>query len=200
MLKNSKCLLALSALVALTGCANYSANQLAMISEERAVKSPQNPGVSVGWKTFDKTDCKNYLGRDVIAEGYVPVQLTIRNDSADPIYLTPNNFSVSISPTSEVASKVHTSTAGRIIGWGIPGLIISPFLIPAIYDGIKSVEANKCLDADYKEKTVKEHTIKSYESFNGIVFIPKNEADKDLNLTLVNTKTGEKLKFQRPSI
>ena len=199
MLKNKRALTALSALVALTGCASYEADKLSMISQESAILCKQSPDVSVAWKTFDKEDCKTYLDRNVISEGYVPVQVTIRNDSKDPMYLNPNNFSVSVSPTTEVANKVHTSTAGRIIAWTIPGLIITPFLIPAVYDGIKSSEANKYLDADYESKSIKEHTIKPYESFNGLVFVPKKEASEPLSLTLVNTTTGEKVLFNRIS-
>ncbi len=197
MFKKNRGLMALGLTLVLTGCANYKADQLTMLSEETAVKSVPNKEVSVSWKTFDKTDCKTYLGRNVISEGYVPVQLTVRNNSSDPMYLNPNNFSVTVAPYAEVANKVHTSTAGRVIAWGIPGLIISPFLIPAIYDGIKSSAANKYLDADYQEKAIKERTIQSYETFNGLIFIPNRDAQKELYLQLVNSHTGEKLQFKR---
>ncbi len=193
MFKNKKYLL--GALVLLTGCANYSASTLATLPVETAIQSSKSPQVLVSWKTFDKIDCKRYLGRDVISEGYMPLQLTIRNNTSDPLYFSPENFNVPLASVNEVASKAHTSTAGRVVGWSVGALFIFPLVIPAIYDGIKSSEANDSLDADYEAKAMREHTIQPQSVFNGVVFVPQKYFYQNIEMFLVNQKTQEKVVF-----
>lgn len=195
MSNNKKHIFIYSALILLTGCASYNASTLSVLSTDTAIQSTENPNVLVSWKAFDKKDCEIYLDRDVLAEGYIPVQLTIRNNSNDPMYLSPTNFTVPVSPSNEVAQKVHTSTGGRVAAWGIGGLFFFPLLVPAVVDGIGSANANAALDSDYNTKTLKEQTIQPHSSFNGVVFIPKNYAHEKIQMFLVNQKTNQKVAF-----
>lgn len=195
MFKNKMHVFAYSTLILLTGCASYSASTLSMLPPDTAIQSPQEPNVLVSWKAFDKNDCTTYLDRNVLAEGYLPVQLTIRNNSADPMYLSPTNFSSPVSSADEVAAKVHTSTGGRIAAWGIGGLIFFPLLIPAVVDGYGSAKANDDLDSDYATKSLKEQTIQPHSSFNGVVFIPQQYAHQKIQMFLVNLRTNQKVAF-----
>lgn len=197
MFKKKKHLLTYSALISLTGCASYSASTLSMLSTEQVIHSLQEPNVLVSWKAYNEEDCERYLDRDVLSKGYVPIQLTIRNDSSDPMYLSPNNFSTPVSSPSEVANKVHTSTGGRVAAWGIGGLIFFPLLVPAVVDGFKSAHANQALDTDYAAKALKEHTIQPHSVFNGVVFIPKQYATQEIEMFLVNQKTQTKAGFSK---
>lgn len=176
----------------LTGCASYQASMLGSLPIEEPL---QNNNVMISWKKFDEKDSETYLGRNLIAEGFVPVQMTIRNHSTDPMYLSPNNFSIQLPPVYQVAEKVHTSTAGRVLGWGIPGLALWPLLIPAVYDGIQSKEANRALNMDYLAKSIKEQTIQPHSSFNGVVFVPKDKIGDSIELFLVNQRTNEKISY-----
>lgn len=185
--------IACSVLITLVSCANYEASMLLPLAVQEAVQANKHPEILVSCKVFGIEDSLNYLGRDVISEGYIPIHMTIRNNSNDPMYLNPGNFSIPLAPVNEVANKVHTSTAGRVAGWGIPGLFIWPFLVPAIYDGIKSREANAALDADYLAKAIKEQTIQPHSHFNGIVFVPKQNTSQVMELFLVNERTSEKI-------
>lgn len=191
MLKSKRLLF--TSFMLLAGCASYEASMLTSLPAQSAIQSRPNANVLVTWKIFDQQDSKIYLGRDLISEGYIPIQMTIRNNSADPMYLNPSNFSIPLPPINEVANKVHTSTAGRVVGWGAPGLLLWPLLIPAIYDGIKSKEANAALDADYLAKGIREQTIQPHSSFNGVLFLPKQMANQSLEMFLVNQRTNEKV-------
>ena len=197
MSKSKQCIMA--SLILLTGCASYSASSLATLSADHAIESSTHPKVSVSWKKFDKTDCKRYLDRDVISEGFMPIQITIRNNSTDPMYFSPHNFNVPLASVNEVADKAHTNTAGRVVGWGVGGLFIWPLLIPAVYDGMKSSAANDSLDADYEAKALREHTIQPQSTFNGVVFVPKKYLSQTLEMSLVNQKTQEKVVFTEPN-
>lgn len=197
MFKNKKHLLTSSALILLTGCASYNASTLSMLPVENAIPSTQESNVLVSWKAFDKNDCEKYLDRNVLSEGYIPVQLTIRNGSSDPMYLSSNNFNIPVSSSNEVANKVHTSTGGRIAAWGVGGLIFFPLLVPAVVDGFRSANANDALDADYAAKTLQEHTIQPHSLFNGVVFVPEQYSNQEIEMFLVNQKTNEKVGFSQ---
>ena len=193
-------MLRVSTMLLLTGCASYRASTLSSLPEEDGFESKQPSKVLVSWKAFDKNDCETYLGRDVLSEGFIPVQFTIRNKSSDPLYLSPNNFNIPIAPARQVASAVHTNTSGRVAAWGVGGLFFFPLLVPAFVDGMKSVHANEALDADYESKALKEQTIQPHSSFNGVVFIPKETAGTSVEMFLINLTTNEKIAFSEISL
>ena len=193
MFKNRKHICFCATLVLLSGCANYSASSLSTLSSSAAVPSAKNSNITAAWKVFDKNDCQTYLGRNLLAEGYVPVQMTIRNQSEDPLYLSADNFSISLPSPARVAKTVHTSTGGRVAAWGIPGLIITPLLIPAIYDGILSSNANDSLDADYQSKALSDHIIQPHSHFDTIIFVPKGKIKQSIEMFLINETTQEKI-------
>lgn len=182
-----------STLILLTGCASYNSSTLPVLSSHDALYFDSEPQILVSWKIYNARDCENYLDRNILSEGYIPVQLTVRNQGNDPLYLSAHNFSVPLCSSREVASKAHTSTGGRIAAWGVGGLFFFPLMIPAVVDGMKSVQANTDLDADYAAKTLKEQVIQPHSLFNGIVFIPKKYQEEDVEMFLVNQKTGLKV-------
>jgi hypothetical protein len=100
-------------------------------------------------KAFTPQDCDRYLDRNVIVEGYQPVQLYFQNDSDKSYLFSLNRIGLTVARPEEVAQKVHTSTAGRAFGYGVGALILWPLAIPAILDGIGSAKANKSLDSDF---------------------------------------------------
>ena len=89
-------------------------------------------------KAFSREDCERYLDRDVISEGYQPVQISILNNTDRKYYFSTGKISVPVAQPQEVAQTVHTSTVGRAVGYGVGALIVWPLLIPAIVDGIGS--------------------------------------------------------------
>jgi hypothetical protein len=179
-----------SALLLLAGCASYHANSLNILSPEMVTQaSPSKThDVRIVAKAFDKVDCKRYLDRDVIRKGYQPVQLYIQNNSDKSYVFSLNRLSLSYASPEDVARTVHTSTMGRVLGYGIPGIIIAwPLVIPAVVDGIKSSEANEALDRDFYTKTAKEdQIIAPHSHFNKIVFVDAYEYQSNFTLTLID--------------
>src|ERR1700690_3137595 len=143
-------------LLLLSGCATYHATSLNTLSSEMMIQATHSKSndVKIIAKAFDKVDCKRYLDRDVIQKGYRPIQLYIQNNSDKSYEFSLHRLSLSSASSEEVARSVHTSTVGRVLGYGIPGLVIAwPLVIPAVVDGIKSTEANEALDRDFYAKT-----------------------------------------------
>jgi len=172
----------------LSGCASYRASSLGYLAPE-ATQSDSPKGVSVACKAFNHQDCKKYLDRDVLSKGYQPVQIAIHNNTNKSYLINANGIGLPLAKSEEVAEKVHTSTVGRVVGYGVGSLFIWPLIIPAIVDGIKSSEANEHLDKDFASKEVKEEIIYPKTSVNALLFVPKDEYNNTFTITLIDLET-----------
>lgn len=182
--------IALSAILTLmASCASYTASPLTNLSSD--VVLLQSADVVVGAKAFSKADCKRFLDRDVIAEGYQPVQLSIQNNTDKEYFFALDRVGLSLARSEEVAEKVHTSTVGRVTGYSIGALFLWPFVIPAIVDGIKSSNANEALDSDFFAKTARDQIIFRRSNFNKLLFVPINEYQSTFPLTLIEHESNE---------
>lgn len=174
-----------------TSCASYSASPLCNPSPDLIQTSSAKEGISVVSKTFSKLDCDQFLDRDVIAEGYQPIQIYIQNDSDKNYIFSLNRITLPVARPQEVAEKVHTSTVGRAAGYGVGALILWPLAIPAIVDGIKSANANDALDNDFLAKAARDQLIFSHSRFNAIIFVPTHSYQDAYSLTLVDQASNQ---------
>lgn len=188
-----------SAMMLLAGCASYRAASLDPLSSNAVHSSTPSSDLVITAKAFDTLDCKRYLDRNVIKEGYQPVQLYIHNNSNKSYEVSLSRISLPHAPPEFVARTVHTSTAGRICAYGIPGLIVPfafPLIIPAVVDGIKSSEANDALDIDFYAKSVKTSQIVAPHSyFNKLIFVDRNEYQPHFSLTLIDLDSRKEETF-----
>jgi hypothetical protein len=182
-----------SALIFLTGCASYRASSLDHLHSNTASQPAPYSGVMITAKAFNSMDCKRYLDRNVLREGYQPVQLFIQNNSNKSYLFSLNRISLPYAIPEQVASTVHTSTMGRILGYGIPGVIIAwPLIIPAVVDGIKSSEANAALDIDFYAKSAKQSEIVGPHSYlNKLIFVDRSSYQSQFSLTLIDQDSNK---------
>lgn len=186
----NKALLALS-LLTLTSCAHYQAQPLTTLQESRF--SDTEKPVALFCKIFTKSDCKRYLDRDVLAEGYQPIQISLQNNSRQEFIFNTDAISLPCVMPDEVADKVHTSTVGRAVAYGVGGIFLWPLLIPAVVDGFGSYHANQQLDSDFDTKAVTSQLLFPYARLNGIIFVPRKSFTPDFTITLYDRETREKL-------
>lgn len=174
-----------------SGCASYRASPLCSLRSESCEK------VVICAKAFDVDDCKQYLDRDVIAEGYRPVQLCIKNNSDRDYRFSPQRISLTCADATEVAKKVHTSTIGRAAGYGAAALLTTGlFIIPAVVDGVESAYANRSLDNDFATKAAKDQVIYQHTQSNMLLFIPVDSYSPTFNVTLVDALSKEAFLFK----
>ncbi len=119
-------LLTIVSIALLPGCASYQSRSLEDISY--CLSDNSSHGISVASKAFDEVDCKTYLDRDVLAAGFQPVQLYIRNDSNRNYVFSYNRLSIPTANPLEVAEKVHTSTKGQAMAAGGTSLAVGTVL------------------------------------------------------------------------
>lgn len=175
------------------GCARYEPKNLANISIERPVRSN---GLIVAAKAFTKNDCKRYLDRDVISKGYQPVQLFIENTTDASYRFLTSLVTLPTVPPEEVSKKLHTSTVGRIAGYGAAALLASPlFAVPAVVDGFKSVKANESLDEDFVMKGAHDCVIAPHTYANMVLFVPVKDFQESFTLSLIEENTDKVVKI-----
>lgn len=184
--------------IILTGCASYRAAPLRDYSPMNFVDSPQSKSNSilVAAKKFDEIDCKNYLDRNVIRAGYQPIQLFIKNNSDKTYDFSLRRTNLPCANYGQVASRVHTSTVGRVVGYGIGALIIPILIIPAVIDGIESSKANQELDLDFSLKTARDELIYPGFSLNKLIFVPREAYRSPLIFNLIEIETKSLEEFQ----
>ena len=207
-----KCILAglFSLSLLCTGCASYRAASLSALSPQFVKESEEIPGMSVGCKSFSASDCVTYLDRDVLKKGYQPVELTFYNQTDKSYFFSSNQVSLPCAYSQKVASSVHTSTAGRVVGYAVAspviistgvllksvGLVIwgaycfVPLTISAVVDGICSRNSNKRLDKDFQDKAEDHFVIAPYSYRMTLLFIPKEDFSPNFNVALVEQDTG----------
>jgi hypothetical protein len=185
------CLL-LIATVSLTSCASYRASAL-----NNPIVTKKRESVVLTAKTFDKSDCKKYLDRNVIRHGYYPVQLYIENNSERDYVFSLNRVTLPCARPEEVAEKCHTSTVGRAAGYGAAAFFTCGlFIIPAIVDGVKSAEANVALDNDFSAKSAKDHIIYRHSHSNMLMFVPVSAYQSTFYVTLIDQVSNEAKTFK----
>jgi hypothetical protein len=189
-LKNSIfSLLAIVGLITLGGCAKYKPHSLGKLVTTTTPKAAEQT-VSFTSYALSKNECKYYLDRNLIKKGYQPVLLTFNNNSDSYLTFSKDNLSLSCVTIDQAAKAVHTNTALRAAGYGVVGLFIWPFIIPAIVDGIGSSEANHELDADFAHKALRNQIIAPRAIVSGLIFVSNDEFHEDFSCTLVDQETG----------
>jgi len=186
--KNYLFLVSVIALITLAGCAHYRAHPLKKLVTPPVKTTHQ--AIAFSHHALSKGECMLYLDRDVLAKGYQPVHITFTNNSKNYFTLSKENFSLPYANSDDVAKLVHTNTAGRAAGYGVVGLFIWPFIIPAVVDGIGSSEANHQLDADFAGKALRNQIVAPYSTVHGLIFVPKNEFDANFTMSVTNQETG----------
>jgi hypothetical protein len=177
-----------------SGCASYNAVPLSTLYSEmfQTSDSQNEKTVLIIAKTFNKSDCKKYLDRNVIGLGYQPIQLYIQNNSDKSYVFSLNRISMTCVRPEEVGEKSHTSTVGRSVGYGAAAwFTCGIFVIPAIVDGIKSSQANEALDNDFLSKSARDQIIFPHSHFNKLIFIPASEYQQTFTITLIDEETNQ---------
>ncbi len=175
-------LISIITLIGLSGCARYKAQPLPRLTQTLSQNSRQ--GVSFAHHIFTKEDCKRYLDRDVLKEGYQPIHITLTNNTNRPLMFSLGNISLPTVPADEVAQKVYTDTTARAVSYGVAGIFIWPFLIPAVVDGVGSAKANEQLEGDFFRKTLCDQMVQPSSTINGLIFVPVKQFDPCFSLTM----------------
>jgi hypothetical protein len=178
----------------LIGCAKYTPHPLQRLT----VKAEEQHDVKVSATLLKEQDCRYYFSRRVLEKGYQPIQLCIRNNSANSYVFDATRLNVQIEDRNFMAKLLQLDTAKRVAPYAITGLFFGLFLIPAIVEGVKSSHANKELDRDFSNRVISSDSrivIPQNSTLNKVMFVRADNMNHELMIELVCRKTKEKLNF-----
>lgn len=188
-------LVIVSGICLFSGCAKYKAHKLA----EPIGIAHQKNNVQITAEALSNADCHHYFSRKAVSKGYQPIQLCIKNASDEPYVLDVKNIDLQVEDRKSVAHALHLNTTGRVVGWGLPGLALWPFFIPAAIEGVKSSDANKKLDNDFNQRVLTDNSrlvIAPGSSMNKVFFVTSENFKNTFNLALKNKHSKESLSFR----
>ena len=182
------CMLLLTIAIFFTSFASYHSGSLRPLFLDLQ-ECPEN--ISITAQAYNEFDCYEYLDRNVLAQGYQPVQLFLQNNSDHYYWFSTKGINLPLASTHEVAKRVHTSTASRVSLYGIASLVMAPFAIPAIIDGFCSYHSNQFLDLDFDLKAGQDQIFAPHEYINVIFFVPKKQYQDSLSIKLLDVETHQ---------
>jgi hypothetical protein len=179
----------------LTGCAKYRPKPLNMPQNTVQEKN----GLLVQASLMSTEESREVFGnRSPQSKGFLPIQLAITNKTPQAYQLDASHIGLELVPADHVARQISFNTAGRVAGWGIAGLFIWPFLIPAFVEGSKSSLANKELSRDFEKRTISTNSkvfIGGNGMINRVMFVDAEKYKTTFAFDLINQNTGDVEKF-----
>lgn len=175
-----------------SGCATYNAGRLPS-SDVTSFKNMQDQdGLKVVVKFFDARESKQIFGVGKVYDLYQPVYIAIDNRTKNTYQFTKgSSISKQSIPAEEVAKNCGFSTVARATTYGVVGIFIWPFLIPAVVDGVGSAQANQKMESDYSFKEIKDDRIQPNGLLNGVIFVDKMKSGEEFAVRLQNTGNNE---------
>jgi hypothetical protein len=144
----------------------------AVFSDEMTLEDKE---LSVSAKAYSAEDSKHILHTDLVAKGYVPVEVTIQNQGDHSYAISAASTSMSSHKPKDIAKKLTKGALPRAIGFKILGFFFWPFMIPGTIDSIYSYKKHKSLVKVLTAKGFKEidEVVLPYSLVKRILYIPE---------------------------
>ncbi len=179
----------------LEGCASYHAGLLPSKDVMNYDNKQVQNNVYVVAKFLNARETKQVFQFDLENKGIQPTFIVMDNRSPKTYDFKKSDINKQIMSSQEVADKCKFSTVGRATTYGVVGLFIWPFLIPAVVDGVGSSEANRKIEDDYAYKELQDGRLMPNALMNGVVFVSKMKEGEDFTIRLKDVDTNEILRF-----
>jgi len=178
-------------LIALPNCARYNPKPF---SPHTYSHTKEKEGVEISKRTLTEYDCKEYFDRKLLARGYQPIQVCIKNNSDKTYILDSEKIELPLEPVKNVSNKLH-----RDIGWKATKYFIIGGPIWAALEGYSSYEVNKKIDNDLNARTINESDlikIKPHGVVNKVMFVSTGNYSSNFDITLTEEKNHKEIKFE----
>ncbi len=176
-------------LLFLVGCAKYNPKDLNVPNGNFKEKS----NVLVAKKVLSEDECRKCFGNRIIKRGFQPIQICVKNKTANKYILDPDNIGLQIENPKNVASRLHRDPMWKGAKYY---LLTGP--IWGLVDGVRSNNVNKKIDSDFDQRSISDsriEKIKPYGIINKVIFVKKDNYEEKFNLKLINRSSNKELNF-----
>lgn len=186
----------LSIALLVSGCASYKSGVLPSKDVFTYDNKQEKNGLIAVADILDAKETKRVFQFDLQSKGVQPIYIIIDNRTTQTYEFSKANLNKNALSSQEVADKCKFSTVGRATTYGVLGLFVWPFLIPAVVDGVGSANANKKIEDDYAYKEIIDKSrIAPNGMLTGIVFVEKMKPGENFDMRLLDVETSELVLF-----
>ena len=175
------------------GCLKQEAYEPKRLSAPLGMIQEKN-NIIVTKNVLTDNECKKIFGgRRLLARGYQPVQIYIKNNNPEPLMLDPNYITLALENPKAVAYSMHRNLAAKTM-WFLRNTENAEY---AKVKAKVSESINKDIDFDIEEKSLNINTktiIRPYGILNKVVFILTENYQSSFNLSLFD-KNNDKVTF-----
>jgi len=152
-------------------------------------------GVQISTKLYTETDSKNYLSYNLLGMGYTPIEVTIRNHTANSYAISAASVPLACATSSDVAWSMTKKKMPGSIGLKIASFFFWPLMIPSTIEGIHTFKTHRSFAKDLEAKTLKEkdEIIPPYATVTRILYVKKDGFQETFSVALQEVDAKELL-------
>lgn len=143
-------------------------------------------GLDLSARVYTPEDSKECLHRDLLSRGYIPVEVSINNNTGKAYAISGASVPMACATPSQVAWSVTKGSLPRSIGYKILGFFFWPFSIPGTIDSIRTYKGHRALVKDLTAKTLKEQDeiIPPYAAVKRVIYVKKENMREEFTFSL----------------
>ena len=177
----------------LAGCGPRNTRYFPKLEKPAARVAIKN-NVKVIVHVLSRVECKDYFGVDVLAEGYLPLVMTIENHGPDTYVLRPSYFALPRASGKEISRFMHYDTYQRMVWLSLPALFYFWQAIPLLIIpyGLSCKHYNDKTTRNIRKKTWGRSEVLSiapYETVQKFIFVAREAAAEQIQIKLYNEIT-----------
>jgi hypothetical protein len=149
--------------------------------------------LEVSARAYTADESIKILKADLTAKGYVPVEVTIRNQGNESYAVSGASTAMSSAKPKEIAWKFTKKGIPRALGLKALSLIFWPFTIASTIDSIYSFKKHTSLVKVLKAKGFKEvdEIVLPYSLVKRIIYVPQEAFYATFSVSLENLDSKE---------
>ncbi len=200
MFRKIVCLVvAFSILTVTSGCASYKFGRLPSPYIIDQPNATTQDSVSVAAKFMDSLEALTIFDCEMNKRNMSPVFIVIENKSSNSFGFRKADVDSSYVSGEEAAKKCARSTMGRVVTYGVLGLVVILWIVfipMAIGEMINCPKINAQMRTDYCSNEIADATIGPGRSLSGVMFVKPFKSGEAFTIPLVNKETGQRLLFK----
>lgn len=152
-------------------------------------------GVQIEAKLYTETDSKNYLNYNLLRMGYTPIEITVRNHTANAYAISAASVPLACASSSDVAWSMTKKKLPGSVGLKIASFFFWPLMIPSTVEGIHTYKTHRSFTKDLEAKALKEkdEIIPPYATVTRILYVKKESFQETFSVALQEVDTKDLL-------
>ena len=162
----------------------------AVFSEQMTLEDKE---LTVSGRVYSAKDSDHILHTDLVARGYVPVEITIQNQGDHAYAISAASTAMSSAKPSEIAWKITKKAIPRGVGLKILSFVFWPFTFASTVDSIHTFKKHKSLVKVLTAKGFKEEDeiVLPYSLVKRILYIPEKAFYTTFSVSLQDLNSEE---------